>query len=180
MNTKAQIEVIEESIEEAAKLCLVRTGKIYFHFLVAESGLLMIHSSFGTWGYLWPRRSRAEGETLENLLRTADKHYLAKKLCSEAKVFDLAKALSDARRAICELRRERVYSKEEARELFEQCDEDVATGSEHDFYEWVSQDPHLYEHAMDAQFGMTFSSEYLELRDQIIPVLKQVLERDVA
>lgn len=177
MNTKAQIEVKEET----AKLQLVQTDKVCFYFTVAEeSGVLMIYSFSGSWSHSWPKRYRAEGETIEDFLRTTNKHYLAKKLCPEAKVFDFDKALSDARRAICELRRERVYSKEEARELFEQCDEDVAAGSEHDFYEWVSQDPHLYEHAMDAQFGMTFSSEYLELRDQIIPVLKQVLERDVA
>lgn len=86
--------------------------------IVHDDGLLMIHSSYGSWSYYWSH----PGGPAKEFLTQLDDGYLISKLGGSKKEFDGERTEQNIRREILERRRDGRLNKDNAREIWEEID----------------------------------------------------------
>lgn len=155
-----------------------------------SSGSLFIHSDYGTWSHIWRSEGRGKGSLMDFFL-SCDCDYLARKFVpgDRQDKFDFDKTVVSIKSAILQARREGALTKHtgviefdsvsSARDLWDDV-LDLEDGSADTIYRSMS--PRLIEFLGDLCNYMSYgpSSEFLWLRDGILPAVKSKLKATVA
>lgn len=149
-----------------------RFGWIVAHVSDA-TGVLSIASDWGSWSHRWNIDHLGYPTLTEFLIGRRDIHYIANKLVPRGRedVLDEKASKDEFKKAICEARRIRDLSRDDARDAWYEIEEWQANDHSLPCSEWLSE-PYNYLVYAD-------SSEYLALKDIVLPALLDAISSGI-